>query len=248
MRRVLILAALLAGSASPAFAGGDSRPRAVVELFTSQGCSSCPEADRLLGRLAEDPGLVALSFPVTYWDYLGWKDTLARPEFTERQRAYAGERRDRAVYTPQLIVNGRDHVVGSDRTSIDRTIERHSRAQRNPSVPIELVSDADTISVKLGGAADGMGAATLWLVQFDRRDTVEIGRGENQGRQVTYTNVVRQMQPIGRWKGQPMSIDLPARDLLAGRNRGIALLLQTEMDGRPGAILGAATLYGDPDS
>ena len=248
MRRVLILAALLAGSASPAIAGGDSRPRAVVELFTSQGCSSCPEADRILGRLAEDPGLVALSFPVTYWDYLGWKDTLARPEFTERQRAYAGERRDRAVYTPQLIVNGRDHVVGSDRTSIDRTIERHSRAQRNPSVPIELVSDADTISVKLGGAADGMGAATLWLVQFDRRDTVEIGRGENQGRQVTYTNVVRQMQPIGRWKGQPMSIDLPARDLLAGRNRGIALLLQTEMDGRPGAILGAATLYGDPDS
>jgi hypothetical protein len=248
MRRVLILAALLAGSASPAFAGGDSRPRAVVELFTSQGCSSCPEADRLLGRLAEDPDLVALSFPVTYWDYLGWKDTLARPEFTERQRAYAGERRDRAVYTPQLIVNGRDHVVGSDRAAIDRAIDRHARAQRNPSVPIELVSDADTISVKLGGAAEGMGAATLWLVQFDRRDTVEIGRGENQGRQITYTNVVRQMQPIGRWKGQPMSLDLPARDLLAGRNRGIALLLQTEMDGRPGAILGAATLYGDPDS
>jgi hypothetical protein len=247
MRRALLLASLLVGGVVPATAGGDC-PRAVVELFTSQGCSSCPEADRILGTLANDQSVVALSFPVTYWDYLGWKDTLARPEFTERQRAYAGERKDRAVYTPQMIVNGRDHVVGSDRAGIDRAIDRHTRAQRNPSVPITLTADRDTITAQLGGSADGMGAATVWLVQFDLRDTVEIGRGENQGRQITYSNVVRQMQPIGRWKGQPMSLDLPARDLLRDRNRGIALLLQTEVEGRPGAILGAATLYGNPDS
>lgn len=247
MRRALLIASILAGGILPAAAGGDC-PRAVVELFTSQGCSSCPAADKILSTLADDPDVVALSFPVTYWDYLGWKDTLARPEFTERQRAYAGERKDRAVYTPQLVVNGRDHVIGSDKPGIDRVIERHTKAQRGPSVPIDLTNDDDTIAVKLGGSADGMGAATLWLVQFDRRDTVEISRGENQGRQITYSNVVRQMQPIGRWKGQPMTLDLPARDLLKGRNRGIALLLQSEVDGRPGAILGAATLYGAPDS
>lgn len=246
LRCVTVIASVFAAPL-PAWAGADC-PRAVIELFTSQGCSSCPAADNILAALAEDPGIVALSFPVTYWDYLGWKDTLARPEFTERQRAYAGERKDRAVYTPQLIVNGRDAVIGSDRPGIERAIEQHTRAQRGPSIAIELVSDRDTITAKLGGSADGSGAATVWLVQLDRRDTVEIGRGENKGRQVTYANVVRHMQPIGRWKGQPMSLDLPARDLLKDRNHGIALLLQTDADGRPGAILGAAILRGNPDS
>src|SRR5262245_38422146 len=100
-----------------------TEPRAVVELFSSQGCSSCPEADKLIGELAKDPTLIVVSLPIDYWDYLGWKDTLADPKFTARQKAYSKVRGDRQVYTPQVVVNGRMHVLGSDRTSIERAID-----------------------------------------------------------------------------------------------------------------------------
>src|SRR3989440_1108156 len=104
-------------------------PRAVVELFTSQGCSSCPPADRILGELAQDPSIIALSMPIDYWDYLGWKDTLADARFSARQRAYSRVRGDREVYTPQLVVNGAVHVVGSDRESIQIAIDKTDRAE-----------------------------------------------------------------------------------------------------------------------
>jgi hypothetical protein len=242
----LLVASFLSAVGPVLAANAEECPRAVVELFTSQGCSSCPAADKIAGDLAEDDTLVVLSFPVTYWDYLGWKDTLARPEFTERQRAYAAERRDRAVYTPQMIVNGREHVIGSDRSALDRAIHRQTEAGRTPEVPVAMTLENDGITARGGGAPTGMGAAILWLVQFDRKDQVEIKRGENRDRVMTYTNVVRQIQPIGRWKGQEMTVDLPANDLLKNGNRGIALLLQAEAEGRPGAILGAAVLHAKP--
>ena len=103
-----------------------AEPRAVVELFTSQGCSSCPAADQLLGKLADDPSIVALSVPIDYWDYLGWKDTLADPRHTARQKAYSKVRGDREVYTPQVVVNGGLHALGSDKSAIERAITRHS--------------------------------------------------------------------------------------------------------------------------
>src|ERR1700744_3690727 len=111
-------------------------PRAVVELFTSQGCSSCPPADKLLGELAKDPSIIALSMPIDYWDYLGWKDTLADSRFSARQKAYSAMRGDRDVYTPQAVVNGSVHVVGSDRAGIEDAIGATEKAHGGMSVPV----------------------------------------------------------------------------------------------------------------
>src|SRR5438128_756741 len=121
-------------AASPA----EADPRAVVELFTSQGCSSCPAADKLLGELARDPDVIALSLPIDYWDYLGWKDTLADSRFTARQKAYSHARGDRDVYTPQLIVNGAAQVIGSDRAKIDGAIDTTKNADGVMSVPVSM--------------------------------------------------------------------------------------------------------------
>src|ERR1700716_1480304 len=113
-------------------------PRAVVELFTSQGCSSCPEADKVLGELAKDPNVIALSLPIDYWDYLGWKDTLADSRFTARQKAYSQMRGDREVYTPQVVVNGAVHVIGSDRAGIEGAISGTKKADHVMSVPVTM--------------------------------------------------------------------------------------------------------------
>src|SRR5215213_6002074 len=115
-----------------------AEPRAVVELFTSQGCSSCPPADRIIGELAKDPNVIALSMPIDYWDYLGWKDTLADARFSERQKAYSQMRGDRKVYTPQVVVNGSVHVIGSDRAGIDRAISDTRKADSVMSVPVSM--------------------------------------------------------------------------------------------------------------
>src|SRR6185369_13617653 len=120
-RRVALSLAVVA-STMVAAADVSAEPRGVIELFTSQGCSSCPPADKLAGELARDPSLIVLSLPVDYWDYLGWKDTLALPGHTNRQRAYSKARGDREVYTPQVVVNGVKHVLGSDKTAIENAV------------------------------------------------------------------------------------------------------------------------------
>lgn len=235
----LLLTGIAATAAPGPAVAGDAGPKAVLELFTSQGCSSCPPADALMNTLARDRALVTLTYPVDYWDYLGWKDTLARPEFSQRQRAYAAFRKDRAVYTPQMVVNGREHVVGSDRAAIDRSVTGFAGLP----VMISLEAAGDVVTARIGDA-DGasLGKATIWLVVYDRERVVPIGRGENKGRQVTYSNVVRQLQAIGMWKGRSMAVELPRHDLVRGPDAGVAILLQVESDGRPGAILGAAVL------
>ncbi|MEJ1159832.1 DUF1223 domain-containing protein [Prosthecomicrobium sp. N25] len=241
----LFMSGLAMSAGAVAAAAGEAAPRGVVELFTSQGCSSCPPADALMNRLAQDRSLVALTFPVDYWDYLGWKDTLARPEFSQRQRGYAGSRGDRAIYTPQMVVNGREHVVGSDQAAIDRSVS--GQRDRFGGLPVETAIEVkgDVVTARVGEARNPADSkATLWLVVFDRNNTVPIGRGENRGRQVTYSNVVRQVQPIGMWKGKPLSVELPKHDLMPNDNTGMAVLLQVDADGKPGAILGAALLAG----
>jgi hypothetical protein len=220
-----------------------AQPRAVLELFTSQGCSSCPPADRLLGEYAEREDLLALSFNIDYWDYLGWKDTLASHEFSERQRAYSEARGDRQVYTPQIVVNGGEHVVGSNQAAVDAALDR-AEAKGLP-VPITLSSSDDAVEVHIGAAEDPAAAkGTLWLVMYDPTVSVPIERGENSGETVTYHNVVRRLRPIAMWKGEPMAVDLPKSEMNKAKAARCAVLLQTEkQDGLPGAVLGAASLH-----
>src|SRR5215475_2515412 len=138
-----------------------AQTRAVVELFTSQGCSSCPAADRLLGELANDPTLVSMSLPIDYWDYLGWKDTLADPRNTARQRGYSKVRADREVYTPQVVVNGSYHVLGSDRAAIERMIGKSRQNTSALSLPVTLSVGGGRLTATF--ASDGR-AAEVWVV------------------------------------------------------------------------------------
>lgn len=244
------LALTLAGAGATAGArparAGHGTTRAVVELFTSQGCSSCPPADRLMGELARDPGLVVLTWPVDYWDYLGWKDTLARPDFTARQKAYAEARGDRAVYTPQVVVGGLEHVVGSDAARIAAVLAaQHGKHGGLPLAPdLDLVGDV--VMVKVPGQPDladlGGGKATVWMVPIRRQMTVAIRRGENSGATVTYTNVVRGVQSLGMWKGAALGIEFPRSELERVEADGCVVLVQMHMSGKPARILGAGSL------
>jgi hypothetical protein len=208
----------------------------VLELFTSQGCSSCPAADALLKRLAQREGVLALSLPVDYWDYLGWKDTLASPQFTERQRAYARARGDGAIYTPQLVVNGIAHVNGSDEGQVARAIDRTTKTL--PVVPLRLRREDGKLVIEAGGLPRGVGKdATIWLVKIAKSVAVPIERGENRGKTVIYSNVVRELVPVGAWSGNPVTIEFE-RSRLAGGERCAVLLQQ----GYAGPIIGAALM------
>lgn len=216
----------------------DEAPRAVVELFTSQGCSACPPADRLVTELARDPGVIALTLPVTYWDYLGWKDTLASTSFTARQRAYASMRGDRQVFTPQVVVNGATTVVGSDRVALERSIREPGTAASLP-VPIHSEAAPDRILIDVGPAREAGRTAEVWLLPVTRAREVAIGRGENRGRTVTYRNVVRGMHHVGAWRGVAAHYEVPRTALAAADADSYVVVLQAENSG-PGRILGAA--------
>ncbi|WP_321344162.1 DUF1223 domain-containing protein [Breoghania sp.] len=221
----------------PSSAAAD--PKAVIELFTSQGCSSCPPADRLLGELAKQEDLIVLSLPVNYWDYLGWKDTLASTDNSARQRAYAELRGDRAVYTPQAVVNGRRHAIGSDKRALLNAI----KGAGGLPVSVKAEMGADSLDIHVGaGETPGM-MATVWLVLFDHKREVPIARGENGGRTITYHNVVRRMQAIGMWKGKPATYSMPRGELVKAGMQGCAVLIQGEDgNGHPGPIVGATYL------
>src|SRR5215207_3356215 len=132
-----------------------AEPRAVVELFTSQGCSSCPPADQIIGELAKDPNVIAISLPIDYWDYLGWKDTLADSRFSARQKAYSRMRGDRDVYTPQVIVNGQAHVIGSDRAKIEGAIGDTKKADGVMSVPVSITLTGKQVTVSVAASTKG---------------------------------------------------------------------------------------------
>jgi hypothetical protein len=228
----LAIAALISGPAIGA-------PKSVVELFTSQGCSSCPAADKLIGEFAKRDDLLVLSFNVDYWDYLGWKDTLASPDNSDRQRAYAAARGDNDVYTPQVVVNGRDYTIGSDKAKIESAL---MRAAPLP-IGIDLSEKDDAITVHIAKDSSAARRATLWLVFYKKEVSVPIERGENIGKTITYTNVVRKLHPIAMWKGEEMSVDLPKSEMAKAKTKRCAVLLQTENEaGLPGPVLGAAML------
>lgn len=237
-----LLGLLIGGGAPAALADNAAavQPRSVIELFTSQGCSSCPAADRLFGEYADREDVLALSFNVDVWDWIGWKDTLASSDNTRRQRAYADAMGERSIYTPQVIVDGRTHVVGSNRAKIEQAL-----ADAGPlTVPIDLAMTPDSMTVTVGASDDPqMPHGQLWLVLYDRAVTVEIQRGENTGKTVTYNNVVRKLRPISMWKGEAMSIDMSRMEIEHADTDGCAFLLQAETaDGRPGPMLGAARI------
>lgn len=211
---------------------------AVIELFTSQGCSSCPAADRLFESYAKRSDIVALSYAVDYWDYLGWKDTLADPRFSKRQRAYSAARGDGQVYTPQVVVNGREHVLGSDAGAIEKALVRQTSAPPVANAPaIDIKTDDTTINISLSRSNGGSGeTATLWLVVLTPRVEVQVKRGENRGRTLTYFNVVRELMPVGKWMGEPSSFNLDRKALLASSSDLAAVLLQ---QGKGGPIVSA---------
>jgi hypothetical protein len=240
-RRVALSTVLaVAASMSTIGASASEQVRGVVELFTSQGCSSCPPADQLLGELARDPSIVALSLPIDYWDYLGWKDTLAKPRHTARQRGYAHVRGDREVYTPQVVVNGAVHVLGSDRNAIERAIAKTSHAAATMSVPVKLALAGDALAVTVMPAASESPQGEVWLCALTKSLPVEIGRGENHGRTIAYHNVVRRWVKLGDWTGAAQSFNVKAAEFEAEGVDAVAVIIQGGTAESPKIMLGAA--------
>ena len=213
----------------------------VIELFTSQGCSSCPAADRLLRQFAERPGVIALSFPVTYWDYLGWKDTLARPENAERQRRYdaikGGE-----VYTPEAIVNGLRHCIGSDLDAIEYALKATDPVIRNEAVWLSLRREGEAVVIETGAAGNKAQFKTgkVWVAAVRHSAEVAIKAGENSGRKMTYTNVVLGLAEAGAWEGAPTSYAVRLSAIPKGWEMLVAFLQAEPL----GPIIGAVQLHG----
>ena len=215
--------------------GSAASPRpAVIELFTSQGCSSCPPADAFLTELRSTPNVIALSYHVDYWDYLGWKDTLGSPEYSQRQYDYARARGDRDVYTPQVIVEGRSHFVGSNRNVV---LEAIRKAQAEPAgVPVSLMDNGGELVVEIGEGAS-TGESTVWLVPLSPEVIVKIVKGENSGKKIAYHNIVRGLVPAGMWSGKAKTLTLPKDSVLRPDCKGCVAILQ---QGKAGPILGSA--------
>lgn len=228
-----LLAALTLVAAPAADAGG-KRP-VVVELFTSQGCSSCPPADAVLGHLADRKDVLALTLPVTYWDMLGWKDTLASEANTRRQKAYAAAMGRGGVYTPQIIVDGVTDVVGSRETQVEAAIS--ARRGDMHDVPVTLSLSPGAVHIGIGTLPEKAGDdATVWLFHVLSRASVRIGAGENEGRNLDYRNIVRDVRAVALWKGQPLSLDIPRADQSSPGFDSIAVLVQ---EGAYGRVIGA---------
>ena len=233
-----VLTALL-GAQAPT--GAQAGP-VVVELFTSQGCSACPPADAALREFAQRPDVVALSLHVDYWDYLGWRDRLALPANTRRQRDYLAELGGRTVFTPQMVIDGRVSVVGSRRSE---ALDEIALAGARPdAVAVRIERDGSVIRATLTPQADASPAsaspARILLVVYDHAVTEEIGGGENAGREVTYVNVAREWRTLGAWSGGAAEIVAPAPHDAAG----VAILVQRAEEGVVGA--GALDLSATP--
>jgi hypothetical protein len=240
LRRRLASAPLVAGLLVASYALADAEPRALIELFTSQGCSSCPTADKLLGEFSNDPSLVAISVPIDYWDYLGWKDTLASPAHSARQRAYARVRGDRQVYTPQIVVNGSVDVLGSDRTAVEHMIVQTDQKPDVMALPVLLSVGGTNLSIKVTPSANGHAGGEIWLCPLAKAVPVAIGRGENHGRTLTYHNVVRRWVKLGDWTGTESTFTVPMSEIRTDEIDAAAVMVQEGTHDKPGAILGAA--------
>jgi hypothetical protein len=238
LRALTVLAGLLIGSA--ALAEELRAPKGVVELFTAQGCASCPPADNALGELVAQGDLVVLSYHVDYWNYLGWTDTLSSKENTERQYGYAKMMGRTGVYTPQAIINGRDHVKGTDLTVINGKVDGLEKAGQGLNVPVTATMRGDEIEIEIG---EGQGQADVVVAYFTKHQQVDVTKGENSGKNMEYWHSVYDVQSVGMWNGKKMTLTLPGKSLGKTKKDGCAIMLQSSgPNGEPSAILGATVL------
>jgi hypothetical protein len=221
----------------PAAAGEFKQsPKAVLELFTSQGCSSCPAADALLEELGKRPEVIALAYHIDYWDYIGWPDTFGAKANSDRQRDYATAWGSSRIFTPQLIVNGRDGVVASRKNEVEDVLGTAAL-----ELPVKLSASDDMLEIEIP-AQPGLGEAVVWLVTYLDRADVEIARGENEGKTIGYTQIVTDRQVVGMWEpGSGTHLKLPLSEVLAEPANGAVILVQQERAGLPGRIIGAAS-------
>ncbi|MBO6521730.1 MAG: DUF1223 domain-containing protein [Rhodospirillales bacterium] len=234
-----LLVVLALGLTSQARAG---EALTVVELYTSQGCSSCPPADTYLGTLVDRPDILALSLHVDYWDYIGWKDPYALPGNTERQRSYARNLGMGYVYTPQMVVQGMAHTTGSNRGAVERLIRELKGAKR---LDITVEQANGTVQVNIPGGTFEDETGRILIAAFDKRHENDVSRGENSGRKLAHYNVVRDLVEVGSWKGEPLSMTVTDQLVdMKGRD-GCAILVQSTKTGR---ILGAAKIWLTPQS
>jgi hypothetical protein len=231
MRRFLTSLALMTATFTGSAALAETHP-VVIELYTSQGCSSCPPADEMLAELSQRDDVIALALHVDYWDYIGWADDFANPAYTQRQHDYASAAGSATVYTPQMVIGGVDHVIGSRPMEVTDLLRRHWAKESD--VSLNITRDAETLQV----TASYANAATpmiVQLVRFSPYETRQITRGENAGREITYTNIVRSIETLTAWDGgAELALDTP----LEGDDP-VAVLIQ---QGTNGPILAAAQL------
>ncbi|MEZ5871392.1 MAG: DUF1223 domain-containing protein [Nitratireductor sp.] len=240
-RAILAAAALTAVSGfTPVLAAEVRQADAVVELFTSQGCSSCPAADNLLSRIGAEGKVLTLAWHVDYWDYLGWKDTFALHANTDRQKGYAVSFGERQIYTPQAVINGRMHVVGSREEAVRNALNEFSGNANGLTVPIEAVEQENALKIKVPVTPDAKGS-TLWMIYFNEGAEVDVARGENSGHKLKYTHMVRAVEMIGMVKDGEIRTEFMINDLARRGYDSCALVLQkTTPAGTPGPIIGAA--------
>lgn len=212
-----------------------AHPKAVVELFTSQGCASCPPADALLTSLAEDADVIALAYHVDYWDYVGWPDTFGSADNSNLQRSYAKGWNSSRIYTPQMVINGTQDVVGSRRAAVQTALEAASL-----TLPVDITVTSHMLKIAVPPRA-GDKDAVVWLVTYRDRAEVQIDKGENAGKAMVYTQVVTKRQVLGMWEAATgAQLKLPLDEVLEEDSTGVAVLIQQDDDGLPGPIIGAA--------
>jgi hypothetical protein len=229
------LAAVLAIAAPAAAETLRAHPKAVVELFTSQGCASCPPADALLSSLAGDDDVIALAYHVDYWDYVGWPDTFGSPDNSNLQRSYAKGWNSSRIYTPQMVINGTKDVVGSRRNEVQSALDAAVL-----SLPVELNMTGHMLKIVVP-PRPGDKDAVIWLVTYRDRAEVQIDSGENAGKSMTYTQVVTKRQLLGMWEAATgAQLKLPRDEVMDENSTGVAVLVQQDDNGLPGPIIGAA--------
>jgi hypothetical protein len=207
----------------------EAKPPVVVELYTAQGCASCGEANAYVAKLAERKDILALTFPVDYWDYLGWKDTLAQPEFADRQKAYVAGLSLREPYTPQVVIDGRAEAPGQKSDRVERLLAEAERAPRNPP-DIRFINRR---RVDVGSGRAPRGGGEVWLIRYDPREQdVAVKSGDNRGQTIVHRNVVREVKRLGAWRGRPAAFRIPE-----GAEDGLKSVVIVQA-GRGGRILG----------